>query len=84
MDHSRCVVISLDDQDHSVASKWTWKNKLELMVFLIHAASFVHVQVLVTCLCRSTGLELPLVATVVYLLCIRWLHSLMLEDLDPQ
>ena len=67
MDHSRCVVISLDDQDYSVASKWTWKNKLELIVFLVHAASFVHVQVLVTCLCRSTGLELPLVATVVHL-----------------
>ena len=67
MDHSRCVVISLDDQDHSVASKWTWKNKLELIVLLVHAASFAHVQVLVTCLFRSTGLGLPLVATVDHL-----------------
>ena len=32
MDQGRCVVIGYDDQDYSVASKWTWKTKLERSV----------------------------------------------------
>ena len=40
MDQGRCVALGYDDLDYSVASKWTWKTKLERSVVLSTCSIF--------------------------------------------